>query len=108
MSLKEICTDLHQSVEGGQGAAHHRLSRGLHIVYEAQDGWRRLAIGRKETAPSADEWRIVSQHFDLPTGQNPLTAWRDQYMVLELTWREIQQPSLFDIESRGQHEQEVG
>ncbi len=111
MSLAEICKNLRNLVEDGQPAAHTRLSRGLSIVYEAQEGWRRLAIGRKDTAPSTDEWRIVSQHFGLPTGQNPQPAWRDGFMVLELTWREIQQPSPFDTELtteiRGQHEESV-
>ena len=111
MSLAEICAEKRNSVENGLQAATAKPSKGLTIVFEEQDGWRRLAIGRKDTAPSTDEWRIVSQHFGLPTGQNPQRAWRDGFMVLELTWREIQQPSPFDTEFtteiRGQHEASI-
>lgn len=82
------------------GKAYRRLFRGLHIVYEQHDTYRRLAVGREApSAPGQTELGIIVKAFGVPIGttvqpcqktwQNPVTERKVDFNVFEMTWIEV-------------------
>lgn len=92
-----------QAAAARQGHAYHRLSNGLHVVYGQRAGHWRLAIGRTTPSqPSTQELEIVAKAFAAPFDFEPVqrkATWWDPlddcartYNVLEITWRQFEEP----------------
>ena len=89
-----------------QGAKHHPLPRGLHLVLQRTDCRWRLALGREWVYPSDVEVKICKAAFNVPEGAQEIRTERPSrhpqskrplvFYVVELTWREEQaQADLF-------------
>jgi hypothetical protein len=87
------------AAQASHGQAHHRLPRGLHIVFGIKEDARRLACGREApSTPGEQEVEIVAKAFGVPEGAEPTirqVEWRHRirgsmvtFNVVELTWRE--------------------
>lgn len=96
-----------------------RLTHGLNIVYGLRDGRWRIAIGRTVPhQPSHNELEIVAKAFGAPFDFEPVhrrATWWDPihgractYNVLEITWRELEEPAAELVEAKPTAKQEIG
>lgn len=97
----------------------HGLTHGLNIVYGLRDGHWRIAIGRTAPhQPSHQELEIIAKAFGAPFDFEPIArqaTWWDPihgrsctYNVLEITWRELEEPAAEPVETEPAAKQEIG
>lgn len=119
-SLAAIATAMKATAQATPNKhAFRRLTHGLNIVYGLKNGHWRIAIGRTVPhQPSHQELEIVAKAFGAPFDFEPIArqaTWWDPihgrsctYNVVEITWRELEEPAAEPVEAEPTAKQEIG
>jgi hypothetical protein len=87
MTLPEIAQALRSAARVTGGPAQHRLSRGLTLTLQHNQGQWTLSLTRHKSTPSPTEERLTRQAFGVPRATRRLHK-KNDYHIIRLAWKE--------------------